>query len=125
MQLLVQQLSPVTSAHGYGIEMLETGSYVLHAFRAETGVQFFVTADLKTEHLMEFLVRSVVFPPRPREQLQITNSFCWMFSQREVYTIYSDYVMKNPFYELDMPIKVDLWENHLRELVSKHSARLL
>ena len=43
--------------------------------------------------------------------------------QKEVYAIYSDYVMKNPFYELDMLIKVDLWEFHLRNLVAKYTNR--
>ena len=57
VQLLVQQLSPESSPHGYGIQTMETASYVLQAYRPETGVQFFVTADLKTENLMGFLVR--------------------------------------------------------------------
>lgn len=56
MQLLVQQLSPEPSKHGFGIVTLETESYVLQAYRPETGVQFFVTADLKTENLAAFLV---------------------------------------------------------------------
>lgn len=56
MQLLVQQLSPEPSNHGFGIETLQTGSYVLQAYKPETGVQFFATADLKTEHLSSFLV---------------------------------------------------------------------
>ncbi len=57
MQLLVQQLAPVPSQHGFGIKTLETASYILQAFRADTGVQFFVTADLRTENLASFLVR--------------------------------------------------------------------
>jgi hypothetical protein len=57
MQLLVQQLAPISSPHGFGIETLETASYVLQAYRAETGVQFFVTADPRSENLAEFLVR--------------------------------------------------------------------
>lgn len=57
MQLLVQQLSPETSNHGFGIVTLKTEAYVLQAYRPETGVQFFVTADLKTENLASFLVR--------------------------------------------------------------------
>lgn len=95
MQLLVQQLSPVSSAYGFGIETLETDSYVLQAYRPDTGVQFFVTADLKTENLAGFL--------------------------REIYSLYADYVMKNPFYELDMPIKCDQWEAHLRTAVEQHN----
>lgn len=38
--------------------------------------------------------------------------------------LYADYVMKNPFYELYMPIKVDKWELHLRRLVEKHNTRV-
>lgn len=56
MQLLVQQLSPEPSNHGFGIVMFETASYVLQAYRPETGVQFFVTADLRSENLAAFLV---------------------------------------------------------------------
>lgn len=58
MQLLVQQLSPEPSDHGFGIVTMQTASYILQAYRPETGVQFFVTADLKTENLASFLVRS-------------------------------------------------------------------
>lgn len=56
MQLLVQQLSPERSVLGYGIVTLVTASYMLQAFRAPSGVQFFVTADLRTENLAYFLV---------------------------------------------------------------------
>lgn len=56
MQLLVQQLSPEASDHGFGIVTLKTAAYVLQAYRPETGVQFFVTADLKTDSLAAFLV---------------------------------------------------------------------
>lgn len=37
--------------------------------------------------------------------------------------VYADYVMKNPFYELDMPIKVDRWETHLKNVVQKYTIR--
>jgi len=58
MQLLVKELSPEHSNYGFeGIEVLETASYVLQAFHSMTGVEFIVTADLKTERLAEFLVR--------------------------------------------------------------------
>lgn len=57
MQLLANQLAPVASTHGFGIEVLETASYVLQAYRSKTGVQFFVTADPQSENLAAFLVR--------------------------------------------------------------------
>lgn len=63
MQLLANQLAPVASTHGFGIEILETASYVLQAFRSKTGVQFFVTADPQSENLAAFLVRASVSEP--------------------------------------------------------------
>lgn len=96
MQLLVQELSPERcSVSAYGIVTLVTSSYVLQAFRAASGVQFFVTADLNTQNLSQFLA--------------------------QVYILYSDYVMKNPFYQLDMFIKIDKWDLHLTRLVQKHN----
>jgi Sybindin-like family len=56
MQLLANQLAPVASTQGFGIEVLETASYVLQAYRSKTGVQFFVTADPRSENLAGFLV---------------------------------------------------------------------
>lgn len=97
MQLLVQELSPERSTFGYGIVTLVTSTYTLQAFRAASGVQFFVTADVNTENLGQFL--------------------------REVYVLYADYVMKNPFYELDMPIKVDKWDWHLKQVADKYNLR--
>lgn len=40
---------------------------------------------------------------------------------RRIYSIYSDYVMKNPFYSLDMPIRVDLFDQKVTELIKTFS----
>lgn len=36
---------------------------------------------------------------------------------RKVYCIYSDYVMKDPFYSLEMPIKSDLFDDKVKSLI--------
>ena len=36
---------------------------------------------------------------------------------RKIYDLYSDYVSKNPFYKLDMPIRLDSFENELSKLI--------
>lgn len=41
-----------------------------------------------------------------------------------IYDLYSDYVLKNPFYEVEMPIKCELFDQHLLELVRTTHARL-
>lgn len=51
----------------------------------------FVTADPAAEHIEEFLAK--------------------------LYNLYADYVLKNPFYELDMPIRIKLFETHLLRLI--------
>lgn len=100
MQLLVQELSPtplpksITAPTG-GIRALETPSLSLAALTSPTGVQFFVTADVGTERLAALLA--------------------------DVYTVYADAVMKNPFYVLDMPIRCERWEAAVRGVVDRHA----
>ena len=31
----------------------------------------------------------------------------------KIYELYADYALKNPFYSLEMPIRADLFEEHL------------
>lgn len=36
---------------------------------------------------------------------------------RAVYELHADYVLKNPFYESDMPIKCELFDQNLAKLI--------
>jgi hypothetical protein len=36
---------------------------------------------------------------------------------KRIYDIYSDFVSKNPFYELDMPIRIDTFENEITKII--------
>ncbi len=38
---------------------------------------------------------------------------------RMIYELYTDYVLKNPFYEVEMPIRCELWDLNLAQLVRK------
>ena len=40
---------------------------------------------------------------------------CW---ETRVYSLYADYVLKNPFYELDMPIRCELFDLQLTSEVT-------
>ena len=86
------ELSPVEGCTG--IELLETEYFDLHCMQTLTGTKFFVTASPKTSGL---------------EQLLHT-----------VYELYSDYVMKNPFYELEMPIRCHLFTTHVTQLIQSY-----
>lgn len=56
-----------------------------------------------------------------RRGSQANGYFSLSVGQKEVYVLYADYVMKNPFYEIDMPIKCDQWEAFLRTAVDRHN----
>ena len=79
------QLSPVEGCTG--IELLETEHFDLRCIQTATGTKFFVTASPRTIGLDQLL--------------------------RTVYDLYGDYVMKNPFYELEMPIRCELFDQNL------------
>lgn len=34
-------------------------------------------------------------------------------AMRRVYDLYTDYVMKNPFYQLEMPVRCDMFDRRL------------
>lgn len=38
---------------------------------------------------------------------------------KTIYEIYTDYVLKNPFYEVEMPIRCELWDLNLALAVRK------
>ena len=67
-----------------GIELLETENFRLNCFQTLTGVKFVVIGDLTSS-------------PNTREILL-----------KKIYEIYADYALKNPFYSLDMPIRLVL-----------------
>jgi hypothetical protein len=36
---------------------------------------------------------------------------------RKIYNLYSEYVSTNPFYELEMPIRIDVFDNEVKKLI--------
>ena len=76
---------------------LECEGFVLHSFDTLTGLKFFITADPDSRHLDAVL--------------------------KEVYVLYSDYVLKNPFYELDMPIQCERFTEKVLKLAAEYNRR--
>jgi len=98
MQLLAAELSPnsYSSPNVFsGIKRIQGVGFSLYALSTATGLQMFVTSDSHSDKMHEFLA--------------------------DAYSSYSDFVMKNPFYEIDMPIRSELWDDHLKALVEKYN----
>ncbi len=95
LALIMKQLSPVRGSSQ--METLECDGFVLQSFDTLTGLKFFLTADPDSKHLDAVL--------------------------KEVYTLYSDYVLKNPFYEMDMPIQCERFDERVQKLAADFNSR--
>eukprot|EP00455_Lapot_gusevi_P046902 TRINITY_DN6259_c0_g2_i1.p1 TRINITY_DN6259_c0_g2~~TRINITY_DN6259_c0_g2_i1.p1 ORF type:complete len:140 (+),score=38.11 TRINITY_DN6259_c0_g2_i1:62-481(+) len=89
LHAIAGNLSPVPIISG--IESIETEHFKLQCFMTLTGVKFFLTASPESDDLDRTL--------------------------HAIYEIYTDFVLKNPFYVLDMPIKCDLFDQHLAKFI--------
>ena len=79
------KVSPIPSSSG--IQLVECEKFRLHCFQTDTGLKFLVIVDNSHTGVDSFI--------------------------KKIYELYSDYVMKNPFYTLEMPIKCDLFDENL------------
>jgi trafficking protein particle complex subunit 4 len=93
LHAIAGQIAPIISG---GIEKLETGTFKLQCFQSLTGVKFVLTAEANTPDMDTVL--------------------------QKVYEAYADYVLKNPFYELDMPIRVELFSQAVNKITAQYSA---
>ncbi|KAM7454632.1 hypothetical protein BLSTO_04608 [Blastocystis sp. subtype 1] len=86
---IATQIAPLKNSQGIDYVLADTLS--LHSYRTPTGVKFLIVSKPSILNLDVLL--------------------------GEIYILYSDYVMKNPFYELEMPIRCSLFEEKLDALV--------
>ena len=93
---ITAQIGPVKSE---GIRELCTETFRLNCFHTKTGTKFFITVRVDAPSVETLL--------------------------RQIYVLYSDYVLKNPFYELEMPIRCDLFNMHLEKLIFKTEKEMI
>eukprot|EP01111_Echinosteliopsis_oligospora_P009418 TRINITY_DN2750_c0_g1_i1.p1 TRINITY_DN2750_c0_g1~~TRINITY_DN2750_c0_g1_i1.p1 ORF type:complete len:132 (-),score=24.41 TRINITY_DN2750_c0_g1_i1:25-420(-) len=87
---ITTQLSP--TGHSSGIEVIEAETFRLQCLQTPTGIKFYVVAD-------------------PNHQIDALMN--------QVYETYTDYVLKNPFYEIEMPIHCELFYNNMKKLLKQ------
>lgn len=86
---IASQLSPEPKSGG--IEVLEADTFKLHCFQTLTGVKFMVVAEPIQTGLDMLL--------------------------KKIYELYSDYALKNPFYSLEQPLRCELFDQNLQQLL--------
>lgn len=86
---IASQLSPEPRCSG--IEVLEADTFRLYCYQTLTGIKFMIVAE-PSQAGMDILTK-------------------------RVYELYADYALKNPFYSLEMPIRCELFETNLQNLL--------
>lgn len=79
-----------------GIEEIVGGAMVLRCLQTRTGIKFVVTAERGTADMDTVL--------------------------KEIYILYADCVLKDPFYELEMPIRSELFVQAVDSLIERMTA---
>ncbi|KAK4127126.1 Sybindin-like protein [Parathielavia appendiculata] len=80
-----------------GLEVLESENFRMQCFTTLTGVKFLLFTD----------------PTQANVDL----------TMRRVYDMYTDYVMKNPFYQLEMPVRCDMFDRKLGSYIREINNR--
>jgi len=80
-----------------GLEVLETENFRMQCFCTLTGTKF------------------LLFTDTAQANVDVT--------MRRVYDMYADYVMKNPFYQLEMPIRCDMFDRKLSSYIREINNR--
>ncbi|KAI1872576.1 hypothetical protein JX265_005456 [Neoarthrinium moseri] len=75
-----------------GLEVLETENFRMQCFNTQTGIKFLLFTDTLQTGVNEG-------------------------TMRRVYELYADYVMKNPFYQLEMPVRCDMFDRKLNSYI--------
>ncbi|OQD60762.1 hypothetical protein PENPOL_c020G10537 [Penicillium polonicum] len=87
--------APAASSYSYpnpgvpvsGLDYLETDKFRLTCFQTLTGTKFLLFTDPLTGSVDTII--------------------------QKIYELYADYVMKNPFYQIEMPVRCEAFDRHL------------
>ncbi|KAI0014661.1 Sybindin-like protein [Xylariomycetidae sp. FL0641] len=74
-----------------GLEVMESENFRLQCFNTLTGTKFLLFTDTMQANVD--------------------------VAMRKVYDLYADYVMKNPFYQLEMPIRCEMFDRKLNSYI--------
>eukprot|EP01013_Petalomonas_cantuscygni_P023231 TRINITY_DN44625_c0_g1_i1.p1 TRINITY_DN44625_c0_g1~~TRINITY_DN44625_c0_g1_i1.p1 ORF type:complete len:138 (+),score=7.21 TRINITY_DN44625_c0_g1_i1:102-515(+) len=88
------QISPVPDSSG--IQMLQTSTFRLWCFETVTKIKFLLVTDVHAS------------------QQAVDAAF------RDIYTLFTDVVLKSPFCSPDQPIRSTLWDAELAALISRY-----
>lgn len=91
-----------------GLQHIDTDFFSLYVFQTLTGIKFLIVTSpsAKQDHSLETATSA---KGELRKQYEVVEEYFKQF-----YILYCDYVMKDPFYSMDMPIKSALFESKIK-----------
>lgn len=100
-----------------GLQSIETNCFNLYVFQTVSGIKFIIITSPNpvVHNLQPISPQAVSTSSELNKQCDVANELF-----RKIYVLYADYVMKDPFYSLDMPIKSSLFDSKVAELVSTY-----
>ncbi|ODV94258.1 hypothetical protein PACTADRAFT_51128 [Pachysolen tannophilus NRRL Y-2460] len=111
-----------TNTNKSGLKSIETDFFKMFIFQSLTGIKFVLITsnnpiskepeNINTSNPDSFSSSDISI----NRNINETESIL-----RKIYALYSDYVMKNPFYSLEMPIRCDLFDLKLTDLIKSFS----
>lgn len=96
---------PFQSWNKSGIRQICTDQFTMFIYQTMTGLKF-VAISSQTPSSVTNSEYSTI-------SIQIADNLL-----RKIYCLYSDYVMKDPFYSMEMPIKSECFDRKLKQMVS-------
>lgn len=96
LHAIASEASPIKNKHDDGIQEIRCGGMILRCLQTVTGIKFILCAE-----------------PTTRADLE---QVC-----KDIYLLYTECVLKDPFYELEMPIRSELFVQAVDALLDRSS----
>lgn len=92
-----------------GLRQLTTDQFTMYIYQTLTGLKFITISG---NIIPKSILNANNFSSSTNLGGQIADNFL-----RKIYCAYTDYVMKDPFYSMEMPVKSELFDKKVKEMV--------
>lgn len=96
---------PFQSWNKSGLRQICTDQFTMFIYQTMTGLKFVAISSQTPSNVTSTEYSTI--------SIQVADNLL-----RKIYCLYSDYVMKDPFYSMEMPIKSECFDQRLRQMVS-------
>lgn len=103
---------PFVSWNKSGLRQLSTDQFTMFIYQTMTGLKFIALSSSVLTNKQGTGTGSVDRAKSVNLASQVADNFL-----RKIYCVYSDYVMKDPFYSMEMPIKSEIFDKKVKQMV--------